>query len=127
MNDNSPFLELFQPCDKAVQWLSNRLRSAGMQVVRTFNLQDARPFQAKCPCPHHGTAECNCQMVVLLVYQGKQGPVTVTAHGHDRQTWFALVDTAEQPADPHLAEVLYSLAISDADFGSCLENQAHAN
>ena len=120
MNDNSPFLELSQPCDEAVEWLSDRLRGAGMQVVRTFDLQDARPFQVKCPCPHHGTAECNCQMVVLLVYQGKHGPITVTAHGHDRQTWFALVDTAAQPADPRLAEVLYSLVISASAFISCL-------
>ncbi len=106
MNDNSPFLQLPWVCDQAVRWLEAHLVEAGMRVIRSFDLRSARVAEAGCPCPYHGTAQCDCQMVVLLVYLGNRGPVSIIAHGQGQQTWLVVVDTAEQPADPFLVAAL---------------------
>ena len=106
MSDNPPFLVLEQPCAAAVEWASRQITGAGLQVVRTFDLNVARSqrsdAQASCPCPHHGTEQCDCQMVVLLVYGGDRQPLSLVAHGADQQTWFSVVDTPQQRADPGL-------------------------
>jgi hypothetical protein len=108
MSDNSPFLILEQPCDNAIDWVTRQIRSVGLQVVRTFDLHVARHAHANCPCPHHGTDQCDCQMVVLLVYgsggytSSERQPVSVVAHGHNGQTWFSVVDSPQQRADPQL-------------------------
>jgi hypothetical protein len=73
-----------------------------LRVFRTFDLQLVRRAQVNCPCPHHGTAQCNCQMVVLLVYDGRSEFVSLVVHGHSGQTWFSIVDTPQQRADPRL-------------------------
>ena len=69
-------------------------------MLRTFDLQIARQAQTSCPCPHHGTDQCDCQLVVLLVYQDHREPLAIVAHGYEGQTWFSVVDTPQQRADP---------------------------
>jgi len=102
MIDSYPFLILEQPCDEAIAWITRQVNGAGLQIMRTFDLQAARHDPADCPCPHHGTDQCDCQMVVLLVYGDDRQPVTLVAHSHDGKTWFSLVDTPQQRADPRL-------------------------
>ena len=99
-------LSLEQPSDEAIAWVVRQVGAAGLQVLRTFDLQDARLAQAECPCPHHGTQECDCQMVVLLVYADNTQPVSLVAHSHDGATWFSLIDTPQQRADPHLVATI---------------------
>jgi len=86
-------------CDEATTQAAQLLSGAGLQVVRSFDLRSARMAHAECTCPHHGTAQCTCQFVVLLVYGWSGAPVTLVVHGHDGQTWLSLVDTPQQPAD----------------------------
>ena len=123
MNTNTPFLILEQPCDEAVSWVTNQMGSAGLQVVRTFDLHDARSqpdaARAHCPCPHHGTEQCDCQMVILLVYGRSHQPVSLVAHAHNGQTWFSVVDTPQQRADPHIVAAirLVLVPISDGNHG----------
>lgn len=100
MSDSSPFLIMEQRCDVAIDWVSRQINRAGLRVVRTFDLQVARHDHTGCPCPHHGTELCDCQMVVLLVYGAGRQPVSIVAHGHNGQTWFSVVDTPQQRADP---------------------------
>jgi hypothetical protein len=109
MNDNTPFLMLDQPCDKAVEWVLERVSYAGLSVLRTFDLREARPTQAICLCPHHANDQCDCQMVVLLVYHYGHRPLTMIAHGYSSQTWFSMVDTPQQRADPHLEAIIRRL------------------
>ncbi|OGN94171.1 MAG: hypothetical protein A2Y88_04060 [Chloroflexi bacterium RBG_13_48_10] len=101
-NDNSLILTLYLPCDDAVDWVVDRIGQMGFSVIRTFDLQVARNTQFACPCPHHGTNLCDCQMVVLLVYAVNREPVTLIAHGYNNQTWFSVVDTPQQRADPRV-------------------------
>jgi len=110
MPPTSPFLVLNKPCDKAVAWAVQLLEQNGLHPVQTFDLQTARLAHADCPCPHHGTAHCTCQMVVLLVYQGDNLPATMTIHGNTEASWFYIVNTPQQPigqqVEKHIEDVL---------------------
>jgi hypothetical protein len=97
----------------AIAQATQALTAAGLQVVRSFDLQVARSLHVGCACPHHGTDQCNCQMVVLLIYGSNKPPLTLVAHGHDGQTHFALVDSPSQRPDTGIvADILQLLIIS---------------
>jgi len=96
------FLILEQPYIEAIAWVIHQCSGAGLQVLRTFDLQDARHDPADCPCPHHATNQCDCQMVVLLIYADNYRPISLVAHSYDGKTWFSLVNTPQQRADPRL-------------------------
>jgi hypothetical protein len=106
MNSNSPFLLLEQDCRDAVDWIIDQFSISGLQAVCTFDLQVARQANVDCPCPNHGTRECNCQMVIMLVYKSGHLPISIVAHGYDGQTWFSIVDSPQQHADPKLEAVI---------------------
>ena len=86
-----PFIALDQNSDEVRDRVEQQLTRAGYRVVQTFDLHAARLAHPDCPCPHHGTDNCNCQMVVLLVYQ-KRGaaPATLVIHGQDNRSWLSL-------------------------------------
>jgi len=96
------FLNLEQPCDEAIAWVIRQCNDAGLQALRTFDLQVARLAHTECPCPHHGTDRCDCQMVVLLVYGDQFQPISLVAHSHDGKTWFSLINTPQQRAEARL-------------------------
>jgi hypothetical protein len=96
-------------CAAAVTWMTNKVSQAGLAVIRTFDLQTTRYGAASCPCPQHGTDACDCQMVVLLVYQDHHQPLSLVAHGYDGQTWFSVVSTPEQRPDPALEQLIHGL------------------
>lgn len=100
----SQLLTIDYTCDQAVHWASESLETVGLRVANSFNLQSARTAVYPCTCPHHGTADCDCQMVVLLVYGSDSRPATLVAHGHDGQTWLSLIETPEQRPSPCLKE-----------------------
>jgi hypothetical protein len=126
MSDNVPFLMLGQPCDEAVDWMIERAGYVGLTVMRTFDLQVARHAQTVYPCPYHGTDQCDCQMVVLLVYGSNQRPLTIIAHGYGGQTWFSIVDTPQQRADPSMEAVIHHLLESAFPPAINLISHAHA-
>ena len=80
--------------DEVVASLTRSLEQAGLRVYRSFDLRTARSAGAGCTCPHHGTAECDCQMVVLLIYGPEAQPSTLVLHGHDQHTWIESLETA---------------------------------
>jgi hypothetical protein len=90
----------------AIEQSMQRLNLAGLQVVRSFDLKVARAAHVGCNCPHHGTDQCDCQMVVLLVYDQNSPPATLVVHGHDGETQFTLVDTPEQRPAPELINTI---------------------
>ncbi len=97
-----PFLALDRTGDQVLAWVNQQLAGAGFRVAQTFDLQVARLAHADCPCPHHGTDRCNCQMIILLVYGKRDDPASLIIHGQDRRTWLSLANPAGQHADPHL-------------------------
>lgn len=112
MSDAFPFLVLEQTCDDTVAWIIEQFSSFGLRAVRTFDLQVARQTNVDCPCPHHGTEQCDCQMVVLLVYKSGHPPISIVAHSYDGKTWFSVVDSPQQRADPKLEAAIHHAIIS---------------
>lgn len=115
MPTTSPFVIFRKPCAEAVLWAARKLEQSGLQTVRTFDLQATRLVHLDCPCPHHGTAQCNCQMVVLLVYQGNTPPATMVIHGNDETSWFYLINTPQQPVGQHLEKNIQAVLSLDMD------------
>ena len=101
-----PFLVLDQTCDQVLAWISQQLTSASFRVVQTFDLQVARLAHPDCPCPHHGTNDCNCQMVVLLVYGKQDNPATLVIHGQDGRSWVSLAGPVGKRFNQHLEVVV---------------------
>jgi hypothetical protein len=99
-------MSLKASCNESLVWLKERLPSAGLRVVETFDLQAARLTLQDCPCPHHGTSKCDCQLVVLLVYGSTAAPASLILHGTDGQTWISLVSTLTQQPDPLLRSTI---------------------
>jgi hypothetical protein len=97
-----PFLALDQTGSQVLALANEKLTAAGFRVVQTFDLQVARLAHAGCPCPHHGTDRCNCQMIVLLVYGGYADPATLVIHGQDGRTWLSFASQTAQREDQHL-------------------------
>ena len=98
----SPFLSVSQSCDEALRWTKEQLKKADLHLVQTFDLHAARTALHDCPCPNHETADCDCQLVVLLVYGNAAEPVTLILHGSDEQTWVSLTGDPQQRADAKL-------------------------
>jgi len=79
-------------CHEVVPALQGALRAAGLRVEQSFDLRSALANVPSCACPHHGTALCDCQYNVLLVYGQAGMPVSLIVHGHDNRTWIALAN-----------------------------------
>jgi len=84
-----PFLTLSENCKQVDGWVRARLSRASLRVVQTFDLQIARLAHPDCSCPHHGTEQCNCQLVILLIYGKQEEPATLVIHGQDEKTWLS--------------------------------------
>jgi len=111
----SPFLSVSHPCDETLQWTKKQLSQANLRAVQTFDLHTARIGLHDCPCPNHGTDECDCQMVILLVYGDSGEPVTLILHGNDGQTWVSMADTPNQKSN-----TIAAIAIRNALEGKLL-------
>jgi len=99
---NSPTLSIDSPCDEALQLTKKHLTEAGLRPVQTFDLQRARLIQHGCTCPNHGTADCDCQMIVLLVYGDVAEPATLILHGNDGKTRVSVTDDPLHHSDQEL-------------------------
>lgn len=106
MNAASPLVTIEKSAEEILCWIIQLLEIAGLQVVRTFDLQEARLLHSECTCPHHGTQACDCQMSVLLIYHGKQPPASLLIHSFQETTWLYLVDTPEQSVDQNLGSLI---------------------
>lgn len=97
--------------EQALPLITSLLAELGYQVLPSFNLQAARASQAGCTCPHHGTVECDCQMIVLLIYGQADQPASLVVHGQDGKTFLSLVDTPQQRPDRQMfSQILKALA-----------------
>ncbi len=101
-----------QACDEIVPIIRRELGLAGFCVEQSFDLRSALALVPDCTCPHHGTALCDCQYNVLLVYGQAKTPATLVVHGHDRQCWITLPDLPSGSAAPALeADIAQIVAV----------------
>lgn len=90
-------------CDEMIPVIRRELAAAGLRVEQSFDLRSALAQVPTCTCPHHGTARCDCEYNVLLVYGQASTPFSLVVHGHDHQCWIALADEPGGRAVPGLA------------------------
>jgi hypothetical protein len=106
------------PCppddEETLAKVTQRLAREGLQAVRSFELQttDASCGNNSCPCS--GAGPCQCRLTVFLIYGSNCPPLTMLAHRRGQQTWFSLVDTPQQPANPEL-EALVTAVLAKGD------------
>lgn len=106
-------LTLNQPSAEAISWSSRKLIQAGLQVFRSFDLQTVMGADTPCTCPHH-EANCDCDMVVLLVYGVEQRPATIVSHSHNGRTRLSLADGPGERPSPELCMQIKS-AVTSSD------------
>ena len=104
----SPLI-LRDDCESVSKHLTQGLIAAGYQVVRSFDLQRARGAHIECACPHHGEHQCNCQMIVLLIYLPNGDPHTLLAHGSDEITALELGDTLPEDEKKTLYAIIKNI------------------
>jgi hypothetical protein len=109
----SPFLIVERNCDAALQWANQQLLQAGLRTMQTFDLSAARAGAHNCLCPYHGIEQCDCQMVILLVYGSNEGPETLILHGNEGKTWFSLAHTM-QPVSRLAIQIQKTLEFKEA-------------
>jgi hypothetical protein len=101
-----PFLSINHPCTDTLCWTKEQLTQAGLHAVQTFDLHTARIGLHDCPCPNHGADECDCQLVVLLVYGDADMPETLILHGNGERTWLSMENTPASNATEALTELI---------------------
>jgi len=106
MSRTKQLLPMPLECEAAVAQIIRRLKTEGLQVIRSFDLKTARMAHTECTCPHHGTDQCDCQMVVLLVYEGTGQPITMVAHGFEGETHLSVVVSPPQDANSLLVSAI---------------------
>lgn len=104
--EREPFLTVERSYEDAMTWVVQKLHALGLQTMVTFDLQVARHGHVSCSCPHHGTDQCDCQMVVVLVYGRSSEPANLIVHSHQGRTQFSFVNTPQQNANVELEELL---------------------
>jgi hypothetical protein len=102
----SPTISVHCTCSEALARVQRSLTRRGLRALETFDLQTARLASADCACPHHGMAECDCQMLVLMVYGEATAPTTLMLHGNDGQTWISLPDDPGRGLDALIAAAI---------------------
>lgn len=86
----TPLLILENGREHPVQQVIEKLHKVGLRVSTSFDSRHTRREAANILCPHHGTAVCNCHMVVLLVYETEGHPATLIGYGQDDEFWVSL-------------------------------------
>lgn len=94
------------PCHETAKVLVKMLSVAGLHAVRSFDLRSAAALTPDCTCPHHGTAQCDCQYMVFLVYGEQRSLATLAVHGHNGGSWVELVDRPAEHRDAGLEQTI---------------------
>lgn len=113
----SPFLSMGFSCDQALQITRDKLSSAGLRTIQTFNLNTVRLSLHECTCPNHGTESCDCQLIVLMVYGEGIGPATVILHGNSGKTWVSVMEDSQQRIDKSLIARIRQALLSEVSAG----------
>ena len=96
--------------EAAISWINQQLKALGLIVRSSFDLQTAKSAHTGYTCPHHGTVQCDCQIVVLLVYGEDEGPISLVVHSQDGKTYLSMTGTPTADGKDTLAgKIIYTL------------------
>ena len=112
MSTQMPFLAVDKPGTEGQSWIDQQWTSAGFHIVQTFDLQVARLAHSDCTCPYHGTANCDCQLTVLLVYLQAEEPSSLVLHSRDGRTEVSFGRPVTRQVDVNKEQLLERLILS---------------
>lgn len=101
-----PLISLAENSEAAVSTVTGRLTASGLGVVRSFDLRSACAAYPNQACPHHGQSECDCQLVVLLVFDPLEQPASVILHTCNGETQVGLAASPIQQPSPRFEKRL---------------------
>jgi hypothetical protein len=105
-------LTIERPYDEALRWIGESLKLAHLKVATSFDLRSVRTVDNDCSCAHHGTAACDCQMAVLLIYGADAQPATLLVHSSNGRTCISLTDfPGQRPSPPLRAAILGAFSL----------------
>jgi hypothetical protein len=113
-----PFLVIENTCTQVLTLVNEKLTEAGFRTVQTFDLQTARHAHLGCTCPRHGTSDCNCQMVILLVYGKQEDPATLIIHSQDEKTGVSFSSPMGEHATQNLGSAIRRILVSQISHAS---------
>jgi hypothetical protein len=93
MSQLRQFIKFATSHEATISWINQQLTVLGLVVKPSFDLQVAKSSHNGCTCPHHGTAQCDCQIVVLLVYGEQDSPITLVVHSQDGTTYLSMTES----------------------------------
>jgi hypothetical protein len=94
--------------ESVIDWISQQLGKLDLVVKPSFDLQTAKSAHTDCACPHHGTSQCDCQIVVLLVYHQDHAPVSLLVHSQDGITQLSMMAISGVAGDDTLAGKVFA-------------------
>ena len=103
-----------QPAESLLPLITARLNAAGYRVQWTFNLQTALALAPDCTCPHHSTARCDCQCMVLVASDENGSQETLLVHGHDAHSWVVLATQPGKRPREEIRQVVGTLCEQEA-------------
>lgn len=106
-----PVFVLDQECQVIMNRVMQEVEKAGMQIMRSFDLDVLRSSSKGFCCPIHGTNPCTCHLVILLILRHHFGSLTLILEGIDQQTSVYLdlgqgLTEDEEQVDPSLTNAL---------------------
>jgi len=104
-------------CKEVLQLLTERLSAQGLQIIRSFDLQTARIAHPECSCPRHGKKDCDCQMVVLLIYGDNESPISLIYHSDNDETNFIMGDRNRSLQNNNLEDILLETIVLETLYG----------
>lgn len=116
MKQVNSILNLPLNCVATSDFLSRVFVDEGLSVKRSFDLQSACSAFSDNICPSHGEGPCDCQLIVLLVYDHlqEQAPISILMHGHSEKTQIGLFDySIQSPSIKFEERLLAILALSN--------------
>lgn len=104
-----PLFVLDQDCLAITDRVIEEVEKAGMQTMRSFDLDLLRSTGRGYCCPVHGTNHCTCHFVILLILRREFGSLTLIFEGMDQKTSVYLDSSpgiTDEKVDPSLTLAL---------------------
>lgn len=98
--------------DGALERLTHLLEGEGLSVMRSFDLRSTNTGTGpQCFCTTHRPGSCDCQLVVLMVYDQDSGPATLVYQGHNGQARLLLAGTSRRALEKRIKTALHPAGI----------------
>ena len=110
-NQRSELLTFNMNSEDAVKFILDRLKRAGLHVIQSFDLRETSVDENDCHCAAHKNSFCDCQLVVLLVYDLNTRPATLVVQGNRLKTYLSLVEMPDQIVDEDVKKKLFDMLI----------------